>query len=518
MTSTSVAEGPTLTGARRFGVLIALCLAVLVLGLDTTVLNVALPTLASDLDASTSQLQWMANSYNLVLAALLLPAGLLGDRYGRRKIIAIALTLFGAASLACGLADSAEGLIASRAFLGVGAAMIVPVALSLITVLFRTEEDRKKAIGFFVVANSIGMPLGPIVGGLLLDHAGWQWIFFMNVPIALIAALAVTLLVPESRSSRRPAIDWLGIVLSSAGLASLVYGVTKAGETSWTDGVTVLFLGLAVVLIAGFLLWQRRTTRPLIELRLFHEKTFTGGAVLLTVSVFAIFGLLFTMPQYFQGINGSDALHTGLKLLPFIAGMTLGAKLAEPVEAKAGTRLVVMAGFVVMAVGFVLGAFTELGTGYGYTAIWFVVVGFGLGCSMPQAMNAALGVLDPERAGTGSGLLQAFRQVGGTVGVAVLGTVLNSVYRSNVDTSGLPAQAADAVEKGLGGGLAVATKAGSADLLSDVRDAFMTSLNTTMWVSAGIAVAGAVLAAALMPKRAAKPSREALMGVEKQNA
>ena len=517
MTTSSVAEGPTLTGARRFGVLFALCLAVLVLGLDTTVLNVALPTLAADLEASTSQLQWMANSYNLVLAALLLPAGLLGDRFGRRKIIAIALTLFGAASLACALSDSAGQLIGARAFLGVGAAMIVPVALSLITVLFPTEVERKKAIGFFVVANSIGMPLGPIVGGLLLDHAGWQWIFYLNVPIALIAAIAVSLLVPETRSSRRPAIDWLGILLSSAGLASLVYGVTKAGETSWTDGITVLFLALAVVLLAVFLLWQRQNPDPLIELRLFGEKVFTGGAVLLTVSVVAIFGLLFTMPQYFQGINGSDALHTGLKLLPFIGGMTVGAKLAEPVEAKAGTRLVVMVGFLVMAAGFLLGAFTDLGTGYGYTAIWFVVVGFGLGCSMPQAMNAALGVLDPERAGTGSALLQAFRQVGGTVGVAVLGTVLNSVYRHNVDTTGLPAQAADAVEKGLGGGLAVADKVGSADLLGDVRDAFMTSLNTTMWVSAGIAVAGAVLAAVLMPKQATKASQEALMGI-KQDA
>ncbi|MGW7686024.1 DHA2 family efflux MFS transporter permease subunit [Kribbella sp. NPDC054772] len=505
MTTTTDTSTPTLTGARRFGVLIALCLAVLVLGLDTTVLNVALPTLAQDLDASTSQLQWMANSYNLVLAALLLPAGLLGDRFGRRKIIAIALSLFGLASLACALSDSAGALIASRAFLGIGAAMIVPVALSLITVLFRTEVDRKKAIGFFVVANSIGMPLGPIVGGLLLDHAGWQWIFVINVPIAFLAALAVTVLVPESRSANRPAIDWLGILLSSAGLAALVYGVTKAGETSWTSGVTLLFLALAVVLIAGFLIWQRRNSAPLIELRLFHERVFTGGAVLLTVSVFAIFGLLFTMPQYFQGINGSDALHTGLKLLPFIGGMTIGAKLAEPVEARVGTRLVVMAGFVVMAVGFVLGAFTDLGTGYGYTAIWFVVVGFGLGCSMPQAMNAALGVLDPERAGTGSGLLQAFRQVGGTVGVAVLGTVLNSVYRTNVDTTGLPAQAADAVQKSLGGGLAVATKTGSAGLLNDVRDAFMTSLNTTMWVSGGIAVIGAILAGVLMPKRAARP-------------
>ncbi|WP_328999416.1 DHA2 family efflux MFS transporter permease subunit [Kribbella sp. NBC_00709] len=518
MTSTPDAEGPTLTGARRFGVLIALCLAVLVLGLDTTVLNVALPTLAKDLDASTSQLQWMANSYNLVLAALLLPAGLLGDRYGRRKIIAIALTLFGAASLACALADSAGTLIAARAFLGIGAAMIVPVALSLITVLFRTEQERQKAIGFFVVANSIGMPLGPIVGGLLLDHTGWQWIFFMNVPIALIAAVAVTLLVPETRSSQRPAIDWLGIVLSSAGLASLVYGVTKAGETSWTAGVTLAFVGLAVVLLAGFLLWQRRNTEPLIELRLFGERVFTGGAVLLTVAGCAIFGLLFTMPQYFQGINGSDALHTGLKLLPFIGGLTVGAKVAEPVEAKAGTRVVVLIGFVVMAAGYVLGAFTDLSTGYGYTAIWFVVVGFGLGCSMPQAMNAALGVLDPERAGTGSGLLQAFRQVGGTVGVAVLGTVLNSVYRNNVDTTGLPAQAADAVEKGVSGGLAVATKTGSTELLSSVRDAFMTSLNTTMWVSAGIGVGGAVLAATLMPQRVAKPPQDALVGVQKQDA
>ncbi|TDO55513.1 EmrB/QacA subfamily drug resistance transporter [Kribbella sp. VKM Ac-2571] len=514
MTSTLDSGGQTLTGARRFGVLIALCLAVLVLGLDTTVLNVALPTLAKDLEASTSQLQWMANSYNLVLAALLLPAGLLGDRYGRRKIIAIALSLFGLASLACALADSAGQLIAARAFLGIGAAMIVPVALSLITVLFRTAEERKKAIGFFVVANSIGMPLGPIVGGLLLDHAGWQWIFVINIPIAFLAALAVTLLVPESRSANRPAIDWLGMILSSAGLAALVYGVTKAGEASWGDTVTIVFLVLAVVLIAGFLLWQRRTSEPLIELRLFSERVFTGGAVLLTVSVFAIFGLLFTMPQYFQGINGSDALHTGLKLLPFIGGMTVGAKLAEPVEAKAGTRLVVMSGFVVMAAGFVLGAFTDLETGYGYTATWFAVVGFGLGCSMPQAMNAALGVLDPERAGTGSGLLQAFRQVGGTVGVAVLGTVLNSVYRNNVDTAALPAQAADAVEKSLAGGLAVAEKAGSPELLDNVRDAFLNSLNTTMWVSAGIAAAGAILAAVLMPARAEKPSQDALMGVK----
>ncbi|WP_328324056.1 MFS transporter [Kribbella sp. NBC_00382] len=509
MTCTPVAEAETLTGGRRFGVLSALCLAVLVLGLDTTVLNVALPTLAADLDASTSQLQWMANSYNLVLAALLLPAGLLGDRYGRRKIIAIALTLFGAASLACALSDSADALIASRAALGIGAAMIVPVALSLITVLFRTPEERKKAIGFFVVANSIGMPLGPIVGGLLLDHAGWQWIFYLNVPIALLAALAVSLLVPESRSANRPSIDWLGIALSSAGLAALVYGVTKAGESSWTDGATIVFLVLAVVLLTLFLRWQRsRRGNALIELRLFSEKTFTGSALLLTVSVFAIFGLLFTMPQYFQGIDGSDALHTGLKLLPFIGGMTLGAKLAAPVESKLGTRLVVSAGFVVMAAGFVLGASTELGTGYGYTAIWFVVVGFGLGCSMPQAMNAGLGVLDPERAGTGSALLQAFRQVGGTVGVAVLGTVLNSVYRSNVDTEGLPATAAEAVERGLGGGLAVAAKTGSAGLLDSVRDAFLTSLNTTMWVSAGIAIAGAVLAVVLMPSTKTAPDPE----------
>jgi hypothetical protein len=293
-----------------------------------------------------------------------------------------------------------------------------------------------------------------------------------------------------------------------------VYGVTKAGENSWTDSTTIVFLGLAVILLAVFLLWQRRSSSGnLIELRLFSEKTFTGSALLLTVAVFAIFGLLFTMPQYFQGINGSDALHTGLKLLPFIGGMTLGAKLAEPVESRLGTRIVIATGFVVMAAGFGLGAFTDLDSGYGFTAIWFVVVGFGLGFAMPQAMNAGLGVLDPDRAGSGSALLQAFRQVGGTVGVAVLGTVLNSVYRSNVDTEGLPAAAADAVERGVGPGLAVAAKTGSAELLASVRDSFMTSLNTTMWVSAGIAVVGAVLAGVLMPKQAAKAPRDALMGI-----
>jgi hypothetical protein len=304
--------------------------------------------------------------------------------------------------------------------------------------------------------------------------------------------------------------------LSSAGLAALVYGVTKAGETSWTDRTALVFLALAVVGLTAFVVWQRiapRRGEALVDLKLFTEKVFTGSAVLLTVAVFAIFGLLFTMPQYFQGIDGSDALHTGLKLLPFIGGMTLGAKLADPIESKAGTRAVVVTGFVVMAIGFGLGAFTELGTGYGYTATWFVVVGFGLGWSMPQAMNAGLGVLDPERAGSGSALLQTFRQVGGTVGVAVLGTVLNSVYRGNVDTAGLPAQAAEIVERGVGGGLVVAGQTGSATLLADVRDAFLTSLNTTMWVSAGIAVAGAVLAAVLMPKRAAKASPETLMGI-----
>ncbi|MGV9678526.1 MFS transporter [Nocardia sp. NPDC003482] len=496
-----------LPAARRFGVLTALCLAVLVVGLDTTVLNVALPKLAVDLRASTEQLQWVANSYNLVLAALLLPAGLLGDRFGRKKILAAALTLFGAGSVLCALAGSADRLIAARAFLGVGAALLVPVVMSLIAVLFPGEAERKRAINFFVVANSIGLPLGPIVGGLLLDHFSWASIFWINVPVAVLAVGAVLALIPESRSAVPPSIDYVGIVLSSAALTSLVYGVTRAGERGWGEGWALVCLAAAAVLLILFALFERRLNRlgaptPLVDARLLRSTSFVWGTVLITVTMFAMFGLLFTMPQFFQAVQGSDALATGLKLLPFIAGMVLGSKCATPLDTAAGTRVTVAVGFAITAAGLALGTMTGVDSGYAFVAVWFALAGAGAGFAMPAAMNAALGELDPDRAGAGSSLIQAMRQIGGTVGIALLGTVLNAAYRGGVDTTGLPAEVAAAVESNAAQGLSIAHRLNSAPLSHAVTAAFVDSLATMLWLCTAIAAVGAGLAVLLLPRRA----------------
>ncbi|MBF6425751.1 MFS transporter [Nocardia cyriacigeorgica] len=509
-------SAPDLSGRRRFGVLAALCLAVLVVGLDTTVLNVALPTLSVDLGASTEQLQWIANSYNLVLAVLLLPAGLLGDRFGRKAVLAIALALFGVGSVVCALANSANQLIAARAFLGIGAALLVPVVMSLIAVLFPEEAERKKAINFFVVANSIGLPLGPIVGGLLLDHFSWSSIFWINVPVALVAVTAVLALIPESRSSIRPSIDYTGIVISSAALAALVYGVTLAGERGWGDALAVAFMVAAAVLLVVFGMVEGRFGKlgrptPLVDLTLLRSRSFFWGTMLITVAVFAMFGLLFTMPQYFQAIQGADALGTGLKLLPFIGGMVVGAKFATPVDSAAGTRVTVAIGFVILAVGLGMGAMTDAESGYGYVATWIAIAGVGAGFGMPSAMNAAIGELDPDRAGSGSSLIQAMRQVGGTVGIALLGTVVNTVYRNSVDTGDLPEAAADAARGSVANGMAVAHQTGSPQLAESVTGAFIDSVSAMLWLCTVIAVFGAAISLTFLPQRAKAVDPTSLM-------
>ncbi len=253
------------SGRRKWYALGALALSLLVVGLDLTVLNVALPTLATDLGASTGQLQWFADSYNLVLAAALLPAGMLGDRFGRKKMLLIALSLFGAASLACSFATSAGELIAGRAVLGLGAAGLMPLSMAVLPVLF-TPEERPRALTIWITANSLGIPLGPIVGGWLLDHYHWGSIFLINVPVVIVGLVAIAFLLPESRNPVRSRIDVLGVVTSSLGLVGLTYGIIEGGEQGWTDPVTLIALAIGLASLAGFVAWQRRTEHPLVDL------------------------------------------------------------------------------------------------------------------------------------------------------------------------------------------------------------------------------------------------------------
>jgi len=511
---------------RRWWALGALALSVLVVGLDLTVLNLALPTLAAELHASTSDLQWFIDSYSLVLAAALLPAGLLGDRFGRKKMLIAAMVVFGVASLACAYSQSAGELVAARALLGLGAAVILPLSIAVIPVLF-TPQERQKAIAVVMSAVFIGYPVGPLLGGWLLDNFWWGSVFLINVPVIALALIAVTLLMPESRSERRPRLDLAGVVISSLGLTSLTYGVIKAGQDGWSDGTALATIAAGAVILAAFVLWERRVSRrpdgqPLVQLSLFQSAGFTWGTILSTLVSFALFGILFAMPLYFRDVRGLDSFGAGLRLLPMIGGMVVGmiagTRLQSPPKAarsepgqpdgapfrpRVGAKALVTGGFAVMAAALASGALTSVHSGTGFGAAWFAVAGLGLGLAMPAAMNAALGALSAERSGAGSALITAFRQVGATMGAALLGTVLSSAYQAKLDLTGLPAAAADAVRSGVSGGVEVARSLGSASLLRSVDIAFVHGMDVMLWCCAGIAVAAALLALAFLPRQSA---------------
>ena len=515
----SAVRGPPAAGAPagRWWALVAISASVLVVGLDLTVLNLALPVLSAQLHASTTDLQWFSASYSLVLAAALLPAGLLGDRVGRKKMLLIALVVFGASSAACAFAGSPGELIAARAVLGLGAAVIFPMSIAVLPVLF-TPDEQPRAIAVVMGATFLAFPIGPLLGGWLLDNFWWGSVFLINVPVVALALVAVGLLMPESHGARSRRIDVPGIVLSSLGLAGLTYGCIKAGANGWGRPGRAGHhpgRGRGAGRVRGLGAPGRPAGMALVQLELFRSAAFTWGTILTTFVSFAMFGILFAMPQYFQGVRGLDSFATGLRMLPMIGGMVIGmiggTRLQTPPkgpdgrpagDAPVGPKILVMSGFVVMAAGLAVGATTSAASGTAFTATWYAVAGLGLGLAMPAAMNAALGALSAERSGSGSALITAMRQVGATIGVAVLGTILLSAYRSQLDLGGLPAAAAGAVRTGVIAGVGVALHVHSAALLGSVRAAFSHGLDVMLAVCAGVAGLSALLALAFLPRRA----------------
>jgi MFS transporter, DHA2 family, multidrug resistance protein len=501
----------------RWLALAALALAGVVVGLDLTVLNLALPTLATDLHASAGELQWIVDAYSLVLAAILLPAGLLGDRFGRKRLILAALVLFGAASVVCAYAPSATALIAARTALGLGAAFIIPLSFSVLPVLF-TGRDRARALTVLIGMVMLAFPIGPIVGGWLLTHFWWGSVFLINVPAVLLALIAVAVFMPESRATKAPRLDPAGVVLSSLGLAGVTFGAIEAGQKGWGSVTAVTPLLAALLALVAFVLWERRSIRrhgqALLDLSLFHSPSFTWGTVLVTTVTFAMFGLIFTMPQYFQGVMGTDALGSGLRLLPMIGGLIAGGVAADRLARIAGAKSTVALGFVFVAGALLAGATTGVSTGYGFAAVWISTLGVGLGFAMPSSMDAAIGQLSSDRSGVGSAVIQAARQVGGTIGVAILGSLMISAYRSHLDLGGLPAAAAAGVRKSLFEGVAVAHQLGSARLYYSVRSAFVDGMDVMLLVCAGLAVIGMALALVFLPNRSRSLEAEEAARVE----
>ena len=516
-----------LSSSRRWLALAAISASVLVVGLDLTVLNLALPSIATALHASTGDLQWIADSYSLVIAAAILPAGLLGDRYGRKKVLLIALMVFLFGSAVCAYSASVGELVAARAVLGIGAAAVFPLALSVLPVLFSPQELRK-AVAAIASTTMISFPIGPIAGGYLLDRFWWGSVFLINIPVVLIALVAVVLLVPESRSSKRPTVDYAGLVISSAGLIGLTYGFIKAGQDGWGDATALATMTAGALLLVAFVWLERRIAAgprsPLVDLPLFGVAGFRWGTILATAVSFAMFGLLFAMPQYFQEIRGADALGSGIRLLPLVGGMLVGmlgsTRIQSPRKGPAGearpplagARPVVSVGYFIMAAAMAGGALTTLSSSLGFSEAWIAIAGMGLGMALPSSMNIALGELSAERSGSGSALISAMRQVGGTIGVAVLGTLISSGYSSGLRLQGLPDSAAAVARKSVTGGVAVAEKLGSATLLDNVRAAFVHGMDAMLWTCGAIALVAALIAVAFLPRASAARAGQAAAG------
>ncbi|QPP10598.1 MFS transporter [Streptomyces bathyalis] len=472
----------------------------LVLGFDLTILNVALPAMGRQLGAGTGQMQWIVDAYIVVFAAAMLPAGLLGDRFGRRRLLVAGLAVFLAASLLGGLADDAGWVIAARTLMGLGAALVTPLALSVIPSLFADESERTKAVGIITASVAGGMPLGPVLGGWLLDHFWWGSVFLVNVPLAALGILVCLTLLPESRDESAPHVDVFSAVLSVAGLGSLVFGIIEGPARGWSDAYVIAALAASPVLLAALVLRERRVERPMLDLKLLARPAFARNAFTATLITLVLAGLLFVLPQYLQAVLGVDAFGTGLRLLPLMAGLLVAARGSGPLAARFGSRPVISAGLVVLAFAAFLGARTDVGDGYGLTATWLTVTGFGVGFAMVPAMDGALAALPAAQAGSGSGLLMTVRQTGAAIGIAALGSLLSGTYAAKLATEGLPAGAADAAGDSVIAAHAIAGKLNSQALAASADAAFVDGMTQVLSVC-GVAALAAAVITTLLPDR-----------------
>jgi len=494
-------------GPKKWWATAAMCLAAIAFSLDLTVLNLALPTLSTSLHASTGQLQWIADAYALILAVLTLPAGMLGDRFGRKRLIIMALIIFGTASALCAYSTTVTMLIASRLLLGVGAAFILPLAMSIMPIYFRPEE-RTKALAILMGGVFLAYPLGPILGGWLLTHFWWGSVFLINVPVVLIAIAAIGALLPESKSSKKHRIDFTGIALSSLGLTGITYGAIEAESNGWSNHWVIASLVAGVVLLIAFFYWEKRKTHrredSLIDIHLFESPAFTWGTILMTTVNFSLFGLLFGLPQYLEVVRGYKPLTAGYYLLPMIVGLMIGSVGTARLGKKLDTRIAVAIGYALMAIGLLIGTRTTLGVHGIFIVLWTGLIGLGLGVAMPNVATAAISPLSAEHSAAGTALISAVRQVGGTLGIALLGTVLGVSYRSQLHTLALPSTIASTIRSSVTAGTAVANKMGNSLLLHIVRLAFVHGMTVMLFICGCIALTAMVLGLSFLPRATKK--------------
>ncbi|MDA8276512.1 MAG: MFS transporter [Actinomycetota bacterium] len=504
---------PVLTPRRRAAVLATLCLSVFLIVLDNTVVNVALPTLVEHFGATDSQLQWIVDAYTLVFAAFLLPAGSLGDRRGRKGTLLAGLCWFALSSLAAAHAHSADQLIALRGLMGVGAALIFPATLAILVNVFTEPRARARAISVWAATSGLSVALGPVVGGYLLEHDWWGSIFVANVPVVVVALVAVTLLVPPSRDPRPSRLDLAGLALSAVAVSLLVFSIIEAPHRGWTSLPTVAGLVGSGLLLVTFVAVERRTAHPLLDVSVFRSPRFSAASLAIAGAFFALFGFVFVVTQYFQFVRGYSTLSAGVRTVPFAAFTGLAAPLSPLLVRRFGTHRVAAAGLAAMAAGFAVAAVTTATAPYWVLVVAMLGMGGGLGLVTAPATESIMGSLPPARAGVGSAVNDTTRELGGTLGVAVVGSVFSSLYASGVGQrlAGLPVppRALAIAKQSVGGAFAVAARAPSLAAARVVRaaasGAFMDGFHAGS-VTAGATVAVlAVVTARWLAPRAARP-------------
>ncbi len=499
------------SGTQKWWALGAINLSVLAVALDGTILSLVLPTLAKALGATESNLEWFSAGYLLVLAAMILPAGFIGDRFGHKKLLLSSLFLFGVGSALCAYAHSPAAFLWARILLGVAGSGITVMALATIATLFSPKE-RPKAVGIFSAANFIGLPLGPILGGWMLTHFWWGWVFLVNVPVVVVALLVVTLLMPESRATHKPKLDAFGVLSSSAGLVALIYGLINAGEYGWGDAKALVSMSIGAIVLAVFGAWEKRISKrpgkqPLVDLALFRSKSYTWGAILAGVMGLAMIGVLFTLPQYYQGVLGSSTMKAGVGLLPLVLGLALSAGTADLWCKLIGTKFTIMFGFLFVAGSSALGAHTTVASSSSFAVVWSALLGIGVGLALASANSAALAELPKERSGSGTAFLQLLQKTSGPFGATILGSTLAAAYQSKLPLPGLPHQLVATIHQSVFAGVAVAKSLGSVSLEHTVRAAFVHGMDRALLLSSGVAVVGAVLAVLFIPRKLAVKSK-----------
>jgi len=493
---------------RRWMILGVLCLSLLIIVIDNTILNVAIPSLIRDLDASNSQIQWIIDAYVIVFAGLLLTTGSMSDRFGRKGALQAGLVLFAIGSIASASAQTANQLIFTRAFMGIGGALIMPSTLSILTNVFRIPKERGRAIAIWAGFSGVAVALGPMTGGFLLEHFSWQSVFWVNVPVAAVALILGAFIIPTSRDPRQRRLDPLGAVLSIAGLATLLFGIIEGPSKGWSSTIVVIAFVIAVVMLTAFVLWERHTDSPMLDMSLFKNPRFTAASSTITLVFFSLFGSMFLITQYWQLVHGYSPLEAGIRLVPWALTMMIVAPMSARLVEKVGTKRIVLIGLGLILVGLALASTIEPHTAYPKAISFFMIMAAGMAMTMAPATESVMGSLPREKAGVGSAVNDTTRQVGGALGVAIIGSAVSSVYASRIGSLssrfGLDASSTSEAKSSLGGAQRIGADLGAqaSSFIEEANKVFVDAMAIGMRVGIIVVAFAFVMAWNFLPARA----------------